>query len=217
VQDFKYFKNELQHIIKGKGNSSQSNSIQSAKAYLTNSAKTGNKVKGAKLSRAEEERALKEYTIANKLFVQDDVLGNYITEGAEQKIFYPAHTDVVLKKADAIFYLSWAEYFDNLLIHNAFFPDTCYTLIGFTFTEEKLFAIVQQPFVFSSEKTDLTIVKNYLLANGFLHKKNNDYYHPYLGIIAEDLHDENVLTNNGVLFFVDTVFYLMDGFYEKAI
>ena len=29
-----------------------------------------------------------------------------------------------------------------------------------------------------------------------------------LGIILEDLHDENVLTRNGLLYFIDTVFYL---------
>ena len=65
-----------------------------------------------------------------------------------------------------------------------------------------------------TEKTNLDVVKNYLLANGFVHKKNNDYYHPDLGIILEDLHDENVLTNKGVLFFIDTVFYLTEIFYS---
>jgi len=30
-----------------------------------------------------------------------------------------------------------------------------------------------------------------------------------LGLIIEDLHDENVLTQNGVLYFIDTVFYII--------
>ena len=50
--------------------------------------------------------------------------------------------------------------------------------------------------------------------NGFKNKKNNDYYHPEIGIIIEDLHDENVLSNEGVLQFIDTVIYLTDLFYE---
>ena len=29
-----------------------------------------------------------------------------------------------------------------------------------------------------------------------------------LGLILEDIHDENVLVNNDVLFFIDTVFYI---------
>jgi hypothetical protein len=57
-------------------------------------------------------------------------------------------------------------------------------------------------------------VKTFLSENGFINKKNNDYYNPDLGIILEDLHDENVLTKNGDLFFIDTVFYLTEDFYK---
>lgn len=67
----------------------------------------------------------------------------------------------------------------------------------------------------STEQTDLNHVKEFLQANGFLLKKNNDYFHPELGIILEDLHDENVLTTNGTLQFIDTVFYLTEKFYLK--
>ena len=54
-----------------------------------------------------------------------------------------------------------------------------------------------------------------MLANGFIHTRNNDYHHPELGIILEDLHDENVLTEDGVLQFIDTVFYIEEKFFEK--
>lgn len=53
-----------------------------------------------------------------------------------------------------------------------------------------------------------------MAANNFENKKNSDYFNIEMGLILEDLHDENVLTNNGVLFFVDTVFYLTDHFYK---
>ena len=53
-----------------------------------------------------------------------------------------------------------------------------------------------------------------MLENGFLNQRNNDYYNPDLGIILEDLHDENVLTENEVLQFIDTVFYITDNFYK---
>ena len=62
--------------------------------------------------------------------------------------------------------------------------------------------------------TNLENVKQFMLSNGFLQKKDNDYYHPYLGLIIEDLHDENVLTNKGVLFFTDTVIYITEEFYN---
>ena len=63
-------------------------------------------------------------------------------------------------------------------------------------------------------RTDLARVKSFLTLNGFDNIRNNDYYHHELGIILEDLHDENVLTKNDVLYFVDTVFYLTETFWK---
>lgn len=70
-----------------------------------------------------------------------------------------------------------------------------------------LYAVVQQPFITFDSTTDLKHVKLFLQHNGFEWVKNNDYYHPGYKIILEDLHDENVLTSNNTLFFIDTVFY----------
>ena len=55
-------------------------------------------------------------------------------------------------------------------------------------------------------------VKKIMKDNGFENIRNNDYFNKNLGIILEDLHDENVLTQNGVLFFIDTVFYIDESF-----
>lgn len=52
-------------------------------------------------------------------------------------------------------------------------------------------------------------------SNGFINSRNNDYFNPELGIILEDLHDENVLTRNNILYFIDTVFYLTEGFWSE--
>ncbi len=76
-----------------------------------------------------------------------------------------------------------------------------------------LFAVVQQPYVSITEETDLEQVKVFLTQNGFGNTRNNDYFNPELGIILEDLHDENVLTRNDVLYFIDTVFYITSNFW----
>ena len=62
--------------------------------------------------------------------------------------------------------------------------------------------------------TDLQEVKDFLAKNGFSNTRNHDYFNSELGIILEDLHDENVLTNNGIPFFIDTVFYLTNEFWK---
>jgi len=62
--------------------------------------------------------------------------------------------------------------------------------------------------------TDLNKVKVFLESNGFINNRNNDYINLELGIILEDLHDENVLTKDDVLYFIDTVFYTTKNFWS---
>lgn len=128
---------------------------------------------------------------------------------------YLKDADHVLKLNYAIYYSYWTDYFHNLLLHNFFFPDTAYELIGFTKESETLYAVVKQPFVTITKETDLNKVKSFLEANGFLNNRNNDYINPSLGIILEDLHDENVLTKNDTLYFIDTVFYITKSFWAE--
>lgn len=136
-----------------------------------------------------------------------------MSEGAEQRVFLK-DSDHVIKLSDAIYYSSWKDYFSNLLLHNFFFPDTAYELLGFTKENDSLFAVVQQDFVSTTEPTDLAEVKAFLGSNGFFNPRNFDYFNPELGIILEDLHEENVLTRNGILYFIDTVFYLTNEFWD---
>ena len=134
--------------------------------------------------------------------------------GAEQKVYLHSDERFVYKLNDSIFYSYWLDYFHSLLIHNYFFPSTSYELIGFFNDGGILHAFVKQPYIEITEETKIESVQKFLNGNGFLLKRNNDYFNPTLGLILEDLHDENVLTNNGILFFVDTVFYLENSFFE---
>ena len=128
---------------------------------------------------------------------------------------YLKDSNSVLKLNDSIYYECWIDYFYNLLLHNFFFEDTAYKLIGFTNESNELFAVVEQNFVEITQATDLKLVKEFLQANGFESIKNNDYVNNSIGIIIEDLHDENVLTKNGLLYFIDTVFFIKDFFWKQ--
>jgi len=55
------------------------------------------------------------------------------------------------------------------------------------------------------------MVELFLAQNGFRKKRDIDYINNDWGIILEDLHDENVLTKDGHLFFIDTVFYVLNN------
>jgi Serine/Threonine/Tyrosine Kinase found in polyvalent proteins len=206
--DIKIVKDELQNIIQGKSETSQSTLIQTIASYLGASQSASAMVKSDKHYKYEETKTLIEFCNQKNLWANDKVDFNlFISEGAEQKV-YIKNEKTVYKLNDAIYYSSWQDYFINLLVNNYFFSETSYTLIGFCLVDEVLFALVEQPFVKANQPTDLKQVKEFMTANGFVNTRNHDYYNVHLGVILEDLHDENVLTQDGILYFIDTVFYI---------
>lgn len=166
-------------------------------------------------NRAKETERLIQFVKDNELFYLDVDENSYISEGAEQKV-YIKDQETVTKLNDGIYYASWEDYFLNLLLHNYFFADTAYQLLGFyQDNKKKLYAAVKQQYVQADSLTDLSAVKLFLEANGFQNTKNHDYYHRELGIVLEDLHDENVLTQKGILYFIDTVFFIRPEVFWK--
>jgi hypothetical protein len=206
-------KHELQSIISGDGSVRNGKVIQAITSHLRRKKKTVQGTPKAKFLKEQETQVLIEFIETKQLWYDDLDESKYIGEGAEQKVYEFSDQRFILKLNDSIFYEFWEDYLNSLLLHNYFFPHLAYELLGF-YKSDKLYAIVKQPFVRSTESTDLKNVKEFLSANGFINRKANDYYHPGLGIILEDLHDENVLTEDGSLQFIDTVFFLMPSFYE---
>jgi hypothetical protein len=200
---------EIQHIISRESQTGQGIVIKTITDYLAGCQETSGMVKRDKLFKTKETKNLIGFIENEKIWYSSINIDDFIAEGAEQKVFIK-NNQSVLKLNDSIYYLSWIDYFQNLLLHNYFFPDTFYTFLGFYQLEDTLYAVVEQPFVKATEKTDLDLVKLFLTNNGFNNTRNNDYINPELGLILEDLHDENVLTQNGMLYFIDTVFYIVN-------
>ena len=205
---------ELQNVLSGKSEVRFGAIIQSIASYLKNGSATSSKAENAKQLKSEETKRLKDFIFQNNLWIEKIDFTQYVSEGAEQKV-YLKNTEYVLKLNDSIYYESWKDYLYNLLLHNYFFPDTAYELIGFTKDNNILYSVVQQAYVSVTNNTNLGEVKLFLTLNGFKNSRNNDYHNPELGIILEDLHDENVLTRNEVLYFIDTVFYLTEDFWKQ--
>ncbi|MCF8275759.1 MAG: hypothetical protein K9J17_03410 [Flavobacteriales bacterium] len=207
-------KHELQNVISGTSQVRFGATIQSVIGYLGSGARAGSTAEDREQVKDQEGRSIREFAIACGLWSHQVDTSKYVSEGAEQKV-YLRDSEHVLKLNDAIYFETWRDYLRNLLLHNYFFPDTAYELIGFTEIDNTLFASVQQAYVISTTPTDLTKVREFMEANGFINTRNNDYLNSALGVILEDLHDENVLTQNGILYFIDTVFYLTEGFWVE--
>jgi hypothetical protein len=203
-----YMRDDIQHILSGTSQVKCHHLIQTTCSFLKGSQGASSMVKNQQQYKEEETKRLIQYVIDNNLWVDNINIELYISQGAEQKV-YLKDGSTVLKLNDTIYYANWVDYFHNLLLNNLFFPDTAYNLLGFYKDLDVIYAVVEQPFVKATEKTDLNVVKTFLENNGFRNTKNHDYYNEELCLILEDLHDENVLTQNGMLYFIDTVFYIV--------
>ena len=201
-------KDDIQHILFGTSRVKYNHLIQTVCSYLKRSQGSSSMVENYQQHKEEETKRLIQFVNDHNLWLENINIDLYVSQGAEQKV-YLKDGSTVLKLNDAIYYASWIDYFHNLLLNNLFFPDTAYQLLGFYNDQEVVHAVVEQPFVKATEKTDLNLVKVFLENNGFRNTKNHDYYNEELCLILEDLHDENVLTRNGMLYFIDTVFYII--------
>lgn len=207
-------KDEIHNVLSGKSEVRYGKTLQSISRYLSARASASRISKKEKYYKKEESKDLEIYISEENLWLENINFSQYVSEGAEQKVYLKDNSHVI-KLNDAIYYNSWEDYIHNLLLHNYFFPDTAYRLLGFTKQSDILYAVVKQSFVTITEHTNLNQVKIFLTSNGFRNTRNHDYFNEELGIILEDLHDENVLTRDSVLYFIDTVFYLTDEFWNN--
>ena len=204
---------KLQNIIRGTLLQGQEDRCTAIRNLLCESFETNSTVKREFESRAilKEKQAsfLKSHAEKANLWLTSLPIGSlYLTKGGEANIYLATDSRNIIKVNDAIYYATWTEYFNSLVIHNLLFTNTTYSLLGFTEVNGSLCVVVQQPFI-EGEQAALEDIKELLTFNGFENTKRQDYYNKEFGLVLEDMHDENVIAKEDVLFFIDTVFYVM--------
>jgi len=205
--DLKQLKYELQNLISGKSGASYDALIQTVASHLRSGKRASPMAEEKHQNKAQETEGLIAFAKSNNLILDHIPEENFIASGAEQRV-YITGDKYVIKLNDAIYYASWEDYFYNLLLHNYFFADTAYHLLGFYLSGGIFYAVVRQSYIKANSITNLKKVQDFMMANGFENKRRNDYVNESLGLIVEDLHDENVLTCDGLLYFIDTVFFI---------
>jgi hypothetical protein len=205
---------KLKDIIRGTCRQGESDRCSTFRNLLIESFGASPTVKGEFESRAiiKEKQAefLKSYAKTNGLLLDSLPWGSeYVTRGGEAKIYLAADKRNVIKVNDGVYYATWSEFLDSLIIHNTLFPNTAYKLVGFIETDGNLAAALSQPFI-EGGQAKLEDIRSFLSFNGFENTKRQDYYNREFGLVLEDMHDENVIAREGLLFFIDTVFYILE-------
>lgn len=210
----------LQNIIQGVGGENPADRCAALRSLLIQSFGAGRTSQKNFESKAvlkeEQDKFLRHYSQENGLWLSDlPNPNNYLTHGGESKVYLESGGLNVIKVNNSRYYATWLEYFTSLVIHNLLFPSTVYSFLGFVDDltvpagENTLSAMVSQPFI-EGHRASLNHIEELLNFNEFHLVRRQDYFNAEFSISLEDMHDENVIENQGMLFFIDTVFYLMD-------
>jgi hypothetical protein len=204
-------RSKLEAIINGTYIDWQNDHCTAARNFLCNGFKPSTAVKKDFENQAaikeKQAECLKSFITTNNLWIEPPSQEKrYLTKGGEAEIYFD-HGKVI-KVNDGIYYSTWLDFFTSILVHNLIFGATSYQLKGFIKTGDTLKAVLEQQFIIADSEVDLQVVKEFLSFNGFSQVRPLDYYNKELGLILEDIHDENVIINSGIIFFIDTVFYV---------
>jgi Serine/Threonine/Tyrosine Kinase found in polyvalent proteins len=189
-------RNKLQNIVNGARLEGPADNCATVRNLLIESFGTGSTVKSEFESRAivKEKQAnfLRAWAEETGIWLENLPIGSqYLTKGGESKIYLAPDRLNVIKVNDAIYYATWDEYLNSLLLHNLLFPNTAYTLIGFAEIGNGLSALLQQPFI-EGEQAGLDDIRELLSYNGFENTRRQDYYNNEFGLVLEDMHDEKI-------------------------
>jgi len=204
---------KLENIIRGALLESEEGAGTAVRNFLCRRFKTGAKVKedfeGQSILKKEQAGLLIEYARQNNLLLSSiPEQAVFLTQGGEAKVYLTEDGLSVIKVNGAAYYATWLDYFNSLMIHNLIFPETAYEFLGFKYEDSQLVAVVKQVFVTTDTTADLEAVITVLAFNGFSNIKRHDFYNQELGLLLEDMHDENVIAKADALLFIDTVFYI---------
>ena len=209
-------KEKIAHIVHGTILEGQQDSLTTIRNLLCSGYPTSRTVKkdfeSQFLVKKEQAEFLIQYCNSHNLFLNTlPAEEQFIAKGGEATVYLSLDRRNVIKLNDAVYYATWLEFFNSVVLHNIFFPYTSYQLLGFSIVNNKLMAVLQQPFIISDSLADLADIREFLEYNGFKNTKRQDYKNDEMGLILEDMHDENVLRNTNTLFFIDSVFYTVSN------
>ena len=124
--------------------------------------------------------------------------GPQIAQGAEAKVYYKAGDTSVVKERTSI-YATLGKAFEAIVLHNALFPETQMSVIGFTRDADGLFrTILTKPYISCQRLAAKEEIDKMVAAKGFRGNYNGNDVN-YIGdrLYLEDMHPANV--------FIDTI------------
>lgn len=154
--------------------------------------------------------ALRKFAVENGCWFPDlAVFGEYADRGSENEVYTDTDTETVFKLND----FRYADdnlnsFFERLFVHNFYFLDCAYDLIGFAQNSlGSVCAVLSQPFIRAErEATDDEIAET-LTKMGFLPQLGGEYFSNGEYDIFDALPNNVLYGVDGQLYFIDTIIY----------
>ena len=130
------------------------------------------------------------------------MLGDQIAEGGEAIVY--DHGATLIKSIGLDYFIQPILALDRISLHNAYFPATRLTVLGFGRDQQGEFKIiVEQPFIMGEHVSDKEIAE-YMKNMGFKLRNPRNWTYATPDIYLSDMHDENVIRSvDGDIFVVD--------------
>ena len=128
--------------------------------------------------------------------------GEEIAEGGEALVY--DHGSTLVKSIGLDYFILPILALDRISLHNAYFPETQLTVLGFGRDEKGEFKVIcEQPFIGGSHVSDEEIAE-YMQRMGFELKNPRNWTYATPDIYLSDMHDENVIrSETGALCVID--------------
>lgn len=137
----------LENIVKGIVLEGKEDTCTAARNLLCASFRTSTTVKQDFESRShikkEQADFLRHHSSLRDWWVQtlpDE--NSYLTRGGESQIYLAPDRRNVIKVNDGVYYATWLEFFNSIVIHNLLFEETAYIFLGFTEKDSSLLAVL---------------------------------------------------------------------------
>ena len=131
-----------------------------------------------------------------------NILGEHIAEGGEAVVY--DHGATLIKSIGLDYFIEPILALDRISLHNAYFPETTLTVLGFgRDTDGNFKIIVEQPFIKGHRMSDEDIAK-YMKDMGFELRNPRNWTYATPEVYLSDMHDENVIRSEiGNVFVID--------------
>lgn len=126
-------------------------------------------------------------------------------QGAESVVYLHPDGRQVIKINNGQQHAHWLEFFQRIIVHNLYFPNTAYTIEGYTLRDDCLAVILHQPLITIDRPATPEQIKEDLETNyGFEFKTINDVLDQENNIAIRDLHSENAVYDEyGDIVYID--------------